>query len=74
MQESQRALLNTQRELDAQTSQLRIAREAFSDALAEARVSREENAMLRGETERMRREYDSARMEISELRDELQRR
>lgn len=73
LQEQQRALTLAQRELDAQSNQLQIAREAFSDALAESRVAREESVTLRGDAERLRRQCDSLRHDLSAERDQLQR-
>ncbi len=67
-------MATAQRELEAQTQQLQIAREAFNDALAEARLAREENVVLRGDLERLRRQYEGSRQDLSAERDQLQRR
>ena len=67
-------MATAQRELEAQTQQLQIAREAFNDALAESRLAREENVVLRGDLERMRRQYEGSRQDLSAERDQLQRR
>ncbi len=74
LQESQRAVATAQREIEAQTQQLQIAREAFNDALAESRLAREENVSLRGELERLRRQYEGSRQDLSAERDQSQRR
>ncbi len=67
-------MATAQRELEAQTQQLQIAREAFNDALAESRLAREENVILRGDLERVRRQYEGSRQDLSAERDQLQRR
>ncbi len=73
-QEGQRAAATAQRELETQTRQLQIAREAFNDALAESRLAREENVILRGDLERLRRQYEGVRQDLSAERDQLERR
>jgi hypothetical protein len=67
-------VVTAQRDLETQTRQLQIAREAFNDALAESRLAREENVILRGDLERLRRQCEETRQNLSVERDQLQRR
>lgn len=60
-EEEQRELTGQRREVEEQRLQLQIARDSFGDAMAEAKLSREEGVELKAEIKRQQLQVDTMR-------------
>ena len=60
-EEEQRELTGQRREVEEQRLQLQIARDSFGDAMAEAKLSREEGVELKAEIKRQQLQVDTLR-------------